>query len=125
MMSVLAVMPRTRYNEVMSYLTSGPLGDLSISRPRSRLHWGIRVPNDPSHTIYVWIDALLNYVTASGYPKPSAEPFWPADVHVVGKDILRCVEDFLPSDSSYSPVDILCSCTKISCSVLAGHAHGP
>ncbi|CAD6574182.1 MAG: methionyl-tRNA synthetase [Cyphobasidiales sp. Tagirdzhanova-0007] len=84
-----AVQPKVRYNEVMSYLITTPLGDLSISRPRSRLDWGIPVPDDPSHTVYVWIDALVNYVTACGYPKPNEPNIWPADVHVIGKDILR------------------------------------
>jgi len=75
----------------MSYLTNGSLSDLSISRPRSRLEWGIQVPDDPSHTIYVWLDALTNYLTATGYPEPILPKFWPADVHVVGKDIIRSV----------------------------------
>ena len=69
-----------------------PLEDLSVSRPRSRLSWGIAVPDDPTHTIYVWIDALTNYLTAAGYPDHaqwSAEPAWPADVQVIGKDIVR------------------------------------
>lgn len=72
------------------------LADLSISRLRSRLDWGIPVPNDPSHTIYVWLDALTNYITVNGYPWITNDTqnnkiinAWPADVHVVGKDIVR------------------------------------
>lgn len=78
--------------EVQSWIDMG-LADLSISRPRSRLTWGIPVPNDPDHTIYVWLDALVNYITAAGYPwKDSATMEaggWPADIHIVGKDIIR------------------------------------
>lgn len=72
------------------------MNDLSISRPASRLSWGIPVPDDPQHTIYVWIDALVNYLTAAGYPWRGGEAFekgkvWPPDLQVVGKDIVRCV----------------------------------
>lgn len=81
--------PQSRYNEVLSYLKTGNIGDLSISRPRSRLQWGIQVPDDPSHTIYVWLDALTNYATAAGYPQLGGSSPWPADVHVIGKDIIR------------------------------------
>lgn len=101
-----------------------PLEDISISRPRSRLSWGIEVPGDEEQTIYVWFDALVNYLTVTGYPSPDlfseqnnivevdegavsqedlnlADPSepglpisvkttaWPADVHVIGKDIVR------------------------------------
>ncbi|KAF3358337.1 hypothetical protein VdG1_05413 [Verticillium dahliae VDG1] len=69
------------------------LEDLSISRPVTRLDWGIRVPDDPSQTIYVWVDALINYLTKAGFPAwaPGDEHRggWPADVHVIGKDIVR------------------------------------
>lgn len=68
------------------------LQDLSISRPVERLNWGIRVPGDESQTIYVWLDALVNYLTKAGYPfTPGKErdSIWPANVHVVGKDIVR------------------------------------
>ncbi|KAG8942018.1 methionyl-tRNA synthetase, partial [Tulasnella sp. 408] len=69
-----------------------PLEDLSISRPSSRLSWGIPVPDDPEHTIYVWIDALTNYITALGYPWSGSggkQAAWPADVQVIGVDIVR------------------------------------
>jgi len=85
------IVPRTRMQEVVREVTAG-LEDLSVSRPVERLQWGIRVPTDPSQTIYVWLDALLNYATAAGYPfTPGSETSggWPADIHVVGKDIVR------------------------------------
>ena len=63
------------------------LDDLAISRPRNRVKWGVPVPRDPDQTIYVWVDALINYLTVLGYPNTSDG--WPADIHVVGKDIIR------------------------------------
>ena len=80
--------PATRRNEVMAFVKAG-LKDLSISR--SSLKWGVPVPGDPSHVMYVWVDALTNYITSAGYP---ADPdrfarTWPADLHVIGKDIVR------------------------------------
>ncbi|KAJ2719402.1 methionyl-tRNA synthetase [Coemansia sp. Benny D115] len=85
-----AVYPEPRRNEVLAWLRAG-LEDLSISRPRSRLQWGIPVPNDPEHTIYVWVDALVNYATADSYPwsAQQAPAFFPPDVQVIGKDIVR------------------------------------
>ncbi|KAI8981719.1 tRNA synthetases class I (M)-domain-containing protein [Mycotypha africana] len=88
-----AIVPHNRRNEVLSWIKAG-LADLSVSRLRSRLDWGIEVPNDPEHTIYVWLDALTNYLTATGYPwhgehsSPNKEAF-PPDVQIVGKDIVR------------------------------------
>ncbi|KAJ2396717.1 methionyl-tRNA synthetase, partial [Coemansia sp. RSA 2559] len=86
------IYPDIRRNEVLGWLNSG-FDDLSVSRPRSRLKWGIPVPNDADHTIYVWIDALVNYATVDGYPwaaSSGAKPtFFPPDIQVVGKDILR------------------------------------
>src|SRR6266404_5039773 len=84
-----AIAPRSRRNEVISFVKSG-LRDLSISR--TSFSWGIPVPGDPKHVIYVWLDALINYITALGYPETSDgefATFWPADLHMVGKDILR------------------------------------
>ncbi|WP_281169359.1 methionine--tRNA ligase [Sulfurihydrogenibium subterraneum] len=81
------IQPEFRKNEVVSFVKQG-LKDLSVSRKRERVWWGIPVPFDESHTIYVWFDALTNYLTAVGYPD-NLNKFWPADVHVVGKDILR------------------------------------
>ena len=80
------VEPESRRNEVLSKLKQG-VEDLSISR--SSLKWGIPLPHDPEHVLYVWIDALSNYVTALGYPNGEKfKQFWPADVHLIGKEIL-------------------------------------
>jgi methionyl-tRNA synthetase len=80
--------PNARRNEVLSFVRGG-LTDLSVSRTSFR--WGIPVPNDPAHVMYVWLDALTNYLTATGYPDADAPraAFWPADLHMVGKDIIR------------------------------------
>ncbi|ASW06633.1 methionine--tRNA ligase [Rhizobium sp. 11515TR] len=81
--------PAERRNEVISFVKSG-LKDLSISR--TTFDWGIKVPNDPSHVMYVWVDALTNYITATGYIEDRNNPrakYWPADLHVIGKDIIR------------------------------------
>ena len=80
--------PRERRNEVVSFVRSG-LNDLSISR--TTFDWGIPVPDDPKHVMYVWVDALTNYITATGFPDDTAarSRFWPADLHVIGKDIVR------------------------------------
>lgn len=81
--------PSSRRNEVISFVKGG-LHDLSISR--TTFSWGVPVPGDDKHIMYVWLDALVNYITAIGYPDENAEEykaFWPADVHMVGKDILR------------------------------------
>lgn len=82
------IAPPSRRNEVLSFVKSG-LQDLSISR--TSFTWGVKVPGDPDHVMYVWLDALTNYITAVGYPDEGAPlwHFWPADVHFVGKDILR------------------------------------
>ncbi|MGH7061486.1 MAG: methionine--tRNA ligase, partial [Stellaceae bacterium] len=84
-----AIAPRSRRNEVISFVRSG-LKDLSISR--TSFSWGIPVPGDPKHVIYVWLDALTNYITELDYPDINADnftTFWPVAHHVVGKDILR------------------------------------
>jgi methionyl-tRNA synthetase len=83
------IRPETRRNEVMSFVRSG-LRDLSISR--STLAWGIPVPDDPKHVIYVWLDALANYITALGFGSSDTtlyDKFWPADLHMIGKEIVR------------------------------------
>jgi methionyl-tRNA synthetase len=82
------IMPMARRNEVISFVKGG-LKDLSISR--TTFKWGIPVPGDEAHVMYVWIDALANYITALGYPDTSGKyaKFWPADLHIVGKEILR------------------------------------
>src|SRR5215470_15569463 len=83
------IRPETRRNEVMSFVRSG-LRDLSISR--STFKWGVPVPDDPGHVIYVWLDALSNYITALGYGSDDTsrfEKYWPADLHMIGKEIVR------------------------------------
>ena len=83
------ISPKSRYNEVLKFVESG-LRDLSVSR--TSFTWGIKVPGNESHVMYVWLDALVNYLSAIGYPDVSSESFkkfWPADFHIVGKDILR------------------------------------
>ena len=83
------VLPRERLNEVESFVRGG-LKDLSISR--TTFDWGVPVPGDPKHIMYVWVDALTNYITAVGYPDTDSEKFkryWPAALHVIGKDIVR------------------------------------
>jgi methionyl-tRNA synthetase len=83
------ISPKSRKNEVVSFVKSG-LKDLSISR--KAFSWGIKVPNNPDHVIYVWLDALTNYISALNYPDTSDnlfKKFWPATVHLIGKDILR------------------------------------
>ncbi len=84
------IRPESRRNEVLGFLTTQKLGDLSISRPKSRLSWGIELPFDKDYVTYVWFDALVNYVSAFDYlcPTPSHDRYWPASVHLVGKDIL-------------------------------------
>jgi len=83
------IRPETRRNEVLSFVRGG-LRDLSISR--STFSWGIPVPDDPKHVVYVWLDALANYITALGYGSSDTAKFdnyWPADVHMIGKEIVR------------------------------------
>jgi methionyl-tRNA synthetase len=82
------ITPASRRSEVTSFVRGG-LNDLSVSR--TSFSWGVKVPGDPAHVMYVWLDALTNYLTATGYPDEHAEKyaFWPADVHLVGKDIIR------------------------------------
>ncbi|HJT12901.1 MAG TPA: methionine--tRNA ligase [Dongiaceae bacterium] len=85
----LFLAPDSRRNEVIAFVKSG-LRDLSVSR--TTFNWGVPVPDDPAHVMYVWLDALTNYITAVGFPdesKPSYQKFWPADLHMVGKDIVR------------------------------------
>jgi methionyl-tRNA synthetase len=85
------IIPQTRMNDIVQQVRSG-LEDLSVSRPVERLTWGVRVPTDTSQTMYVWLDALLNYATAVGFPFSPGSEYdggWPADIHVVGKDIIR------------------------------------
>jgi methionyl-tRNA synthetase len=83
------IRPRSRQNEVLGFLQK-PLEDLSISRPKSRLSWGIELPFDANYVAYVWFDALVNYISIPGYLTDNARfaKWWPANVHLIGKDIL-------------------------------------
>jgi len=84
----LKIRPIKWKNDFLSLIKDG-LTDVSFSRDKNHLPWGIPVPNDPSQVMYVWCDALTNYLTGIGYPDKRYEKYWPADVHVVGKDMLR------------------------------------
>ena len=80
------ILPESRKNEVIKFVQSG-LKDLSISR--TTFDWGINVPNDDSHVMYVWVDALTNYLTGVNFPSEKYKNYWPANYHIIGKDILR------------------------------------
>ncbi len=89
------IRPSSRFNEVFSFLEKQPLEDLSISRPKSRLSWGIELPFDHNYVTYVWFDALVNYISALEYLNPNNTTYWPTPgntdhgvIHLVGKDIL-------------------------------------
>jgi methionyl-tRNA synthetase len=85
----LKIVPEFRKKEILELIKDGAK-DVSISRPKKSLSWGVEVPDDPEQVMYVWLDALSNYITVLGYPVDSEwENFWPADLQVVGKDILR------------------------------------
>ncbi len=85
----LQIIPETRRNEILSVLREG-LEDISISRPKDKINWGIPVPGDNEQVMYVWFEALMNYITVLGYPEhKDFKEFWPANVQVVGKGILR------------------------------------
>ena len=96
------IRPEWRRNEVLGFLRQ-PLEDLCISRPASRLSWGIPLPFDPAYVTYVWFDALLNYVTAAGYLQepstahPNFETTWPNAIHLIGKDILTTHSVYWPT----------------------------
>ena len=101
------IVPTTRRNEILGFLKQ-PLQDLSISRPKSRLSWGVTLPFDADHVCYVWVDALINYVTASGVLQPDGGPdqpgftdpgdsWWPANLHVMGKDIITAHAVYWPT----------------------------
>ena len=86
----IKIIPQVRKNEILSFIKKG-LKDISFSRPRKDLQWGVPVPDDDSQTIYVWADALTNYFSALDYAQESDKfkKFWPAEIHCIGKDILR------------------------------------
>lgn len=83
------IIPKSRKNEILSVINEG-LQDISISRPADNINWGIPVPDDPTQNMYVWFEALMNYITVIGYPEAADfKKYWPADMQVIGKDILR------------------------------------
>jgi methionyl-tRNA synthetase len=85
----MEIIPEFRAKEFLELMKDG-LKDVSISRPKKSLTWGVPVPDDPDQVMYVWVDALANYITVLGYPDQEGwQNFWPADVQVIGKDILR------------------------------------
>ncbi len=88
------IQPKAKRNEITSFLKEG-LRDLSVSR--TSFSWGVHVPGDDKHVMYVWFDALTNYLAAIGYPDSEYEKYWPADVHIIGKDILRFHSVYWPS----------------------------
>jgi methionyl-tRNA synthetase len=100
------VLPKERLNEVASFVRGG-LQDLSISR--TTFDWGIQVPDNPRHIMYVWVDALTNYITAVGFPDIRSKKFrryWPADLHVIGKDIVRFHAVYWPAFLMSAGIDV-------------------
>lgn len=93
------VRPDGRRREVLNQLEDEDFGDLSVSRPVTSLKWGIPVPDDPEHVIYVWIDALTNYITGVGYldDQETFKKYWPADLHLIGKDIVKFHSIYWPA----------------------------
>lgn len=87
--NTMRIVPEFRKKEILNVIDDG-LTDISISRPTEKITWGIPVPHDKTQVMYVWFEALMNYITVIGYPdKPEFTKYWPADVQIVGKDILR------------------------------------
>lgn len=105
------IFPRFRAKQVLEFLKE-PLNDLSISRPKERLEWGIPLPFDTNYVTYVWFDALVNYISAVGYGSEDFAQNWPADFHVIGKDIL------LPPHSVYWPIMLKAAGVEIPKSLL-------
>src|SRR6476619_8027938 len=100
------VLPKERLNEVASFVRGG-LRDLSVSR--TTFDWGVKVPGDERHVMYVWVDALTNYITAVDYPDTGSEKFkrfWPADLHVIGKDIVRFHAVYSPAFLMSAGIDL-------------------
>jgi methionyl-tRNA synthetase len=106
------IVPNFRRNQVLEFLKE-PLNDLCISRPKERLSWGIPLPFDENYVTYVWFDALVNYVTAAGYGEEEFTNLWPADLHVIGKDILA------PPHAVYWPIMLKASNLPLPKQILA------
>ena len=111
-----AIQPKPYYDHIVQQLSESELEDLSVSRPRSRLEWGVRVPTDEDQTIYVWIDALTVYLTGAGYPWKDGITAggWPADMQIIGKDIIKSVLFFITCRLTIEPILILGSMRFIS-----------
>lgn len=107
--------------DILSSSDASNLPDLSVSRPSSRLTWGVPVPNDPSQTIYVWLDALTSYLTGIGYPwtdeASMVDSGWPVDLQIIGKDILRYTFFHLT-------LSMFINGFQISCTLLPGVPYG-
>ncbi len=118
------IYPPQHQQDVMSVLTSAEgLQDLSISRPASRLKWGVKVPDDATQTIYVWVDALTSYLSGIGYPWTNTTQTpngmaWPPDLQVIGKDILRFV-------SASFQLPCYWALPQVSCYIFPCISHGP
>lgn len=95
----LKILPQTRKNEVLGFLENQELNDLCISRPKSRLNWGIEIPFDKDYVTYVWFDALINYISSIKFSKEDDFFYhrWPADIHLIGKDILTTHAVYWPT----------------------------
>ena len=106
------IVPNFRRSQVQEFLKE-PLNDLCISRPKERLSWGIPLPFDENYVTYVWFDALVNYVTAAGYGEEGFANLWPADLHVIGKDILA------PPHAVYWPIMLKASNLPLPKQILA------
>ena len=106
------IIPHFRKNQVLEFLKE-PLNDLCISRPKNRLSWGIPLPFDENFVTYVWFDALVNYVSACGYGEEKFDEYWPADLHIIGKDILA------PPHAVYWPIMLHASNLKLPKQILA------
>ncbi|DAZ97959.1 TPA: hypothetical protein N0F65_006384 [Lagenidium giganteum] len=107
------VVPRSRFNEVRAAVAGG-LRDVSVSRLREKIKWAIDVPGDGRHCVYVWLDALTNYLTVAGYPQDPSSA-WPADYHIVGKDIIKF-------HAIYWPAFLMAAGLKLPKKIVA-HAH--
>ena len=101
------IQPQHRKNEVLGFLKQ-PLNDLCISRPKSRLNWGIELPFDSGYVTYVWFDALINYITAPGFldDNISFDKYWPANMHLIGKDILTTHTVYWPTMLMSAGIDL-------------------
>ncbi|HEY9772178.1 MAG TPA: methionine--tRNA ligase [Planktothrix sp.] len=102
------VLPEGRRREVLNNLDDEELGDFSVSRSRRSLNWGIPVPDDPDQVIYVWIDALTNYITGVGFQTDEAQfkRYWPADLHLIGKDITKFHSIYWPAFLMSADVEV-------------------